>query len=140
MFDFDVSHVIGGVNIDRPFNAMTLTADLHQAFGAFNIYFDPLPDRAHTYQIRTFLPAGLVEGVPVTRTLHLRNDIDPPSPRLLAIHSAIAHILHLSGAGEYICRILHDMEELAARAEGGLVELGRMVTLRLRGWQGVTST
>ncbi|PGH00919.1 hypothetical protein AJ79_08074 [Helicocarpus griseus UAMH5409] len=135
MFDCDVSHIIGGVNIDRPFNAMSLTPDLHTDFGNFSVFFEPVLDQEHTYQIDTFLPAGILPALPVTRTLYLTSDrsIDPPSPRLLAIHRPIAYILHLSGAGDYIDKILQDMEEIGAQ-EGGSTELGRLVTLRLGGW------
>lgn len=74
-------------------------------------------------------------GLPVTRTLFLAEDrlIDTPSPRLLAIHRAIAHILHLSGAGEYIDRILRDFEEKGVQADGS-TDLGRIVNLRYSGW------
>ncbi|PGG97452.1 hypothetical protein GX51_07315 [Blastomyces parvus] len=134
MFDCDVSNMIDGVNIDRPFNAMSLTHDFHIDFNNFSVFFEPVPDQEHTYRIDTFLPAGILP-LPVTRTLYLTSDqsIEPPSPRLLAIHRAIAYILRLSGAGEYIDKILQDMEEMGVR-EGGSTELGRLVTLRLGGW------
>ena len=34
MFDSGVSYLVEGSNIDRPRNAITLTADLHEDFGA----------------------------------------------------------------------------------------------------------
>lgn len=135
MFDCGVSRVIEGVNIDRPLNAMSLTSDFHDMFGSFSVFFTPVPGLDHTYRIASFLPTEILPELPVTRALFLTTDlsIEPPSPRLLAIHRAIAHILHLSGAGEYIDKILQDMEETGAR-EGGSTELGRLVTLRLGGW------
>ncbi|KAI3335905.1 hypothetical protein F4824DRAFT_462853, partial [Ustulina deusta] len=48
------------------------------------------------------LPSAFFRGhLSVTRTLYPTptRAIYPPSPRLLAIHHAIAHILHLSAAG-----------------------------------------
>ena len=60
-------------------------------------------------------------------------DIDIPSPRLLAIHRAIALILHLSGAGEYIDHILKDMEDPMVKNDG-TTRLGYLVSLRLGGW------
>ncbi|KAK2759095.1 hypothetical protein FQN54_003194 [Arachnomyces sp. PD_36] len=135
MFDCDVSHVIEGASIDRAFNAMSLSPGLHTDFGNFSVFFEPVPDQEHTYKIDTFLPAGILPALPVTRSLYLTSDrsIEPPSPRLLSIHRAIAYILHLSGAGEYIDKILQDMKEIEVR-EGGSTELGRLVTLRLGGW------
>lgn len=46
MIDCDVSHLIDGPNIDRPFNAMTLTKDLHSYFGAFKLYFEAILGRS----------------------------------------------------------------------------------------------
>jgi hypothetical protein len=71
---------------------MSMAIDLHSLFGAFEIFFEPVADQQHTYRIKTFLPPELaLPDIPVTRTLYLMNDksIDPPSSRLLAIHSAI---------------------------------------------------
>jgi hypothetical protein len=101
------------------------------------VFFEPvLGEPPHTYRIETFLPSGIVRGLlPTKRTLYLTEgrNIDPPSPRLLALHRAVAHILHLSAAGEYIDRILEDMETKNIRADGS-TELSRAVTLRLGGW------
>ncbi|KAK2785867.1 hypothetical protein FQN53_007243 [Emmonsiellopsis sp. PD_33] len=135
MFDYDIVHLIDGANIDRPFNAMSLSQHLHTDFGRFSIFFDPIPGQEDTYRIDKFLPPALLPTIPVTRTLYLADNgsIDPPSSRLLAIHRAIAHILHLSGAGDYIDKILRDIEELGVQ-EGGETELGRIVALRLGGW------
>jgi hypothetical protein len=66
------------------------------------------------------------------RTLFTYPTIDLPSERLLAIHYAIVHILHLSGAGEYIDRILRDMEEGIVRADGS-TQLHLMVQLAVQG-------
>lgn len=137
MFDYGIGHLIEGVDIDRPYNALTLTLNMHDLFGNFRIYFEPVPDaEPHTYRIESFLRPAFVGGVlPVTRTLFLTDSrtIDPPSPRLLAIHRAIAHILHLSAAGNYIDKILRDMEdagEQGAQADGS-TDLGRLIHLGL---------
>ena len=135
MFDIGVAHLINGVDIDRPRNALTLTLRFHQLFGAFDIYFTPVPDTYDTYRIESFLPPPMTVGLPVTRALFVTSSrtIDPPSSRLLAVHRAIAHILHLSGAGAYIDRILRDMEDSVVRSDG-TSDLGRMVALGLGGW------
>ncbi|EFR04059.1 hypothetical protein MGYG_07065 [Nannizzia gypsea CBS 118893] len=74
------------------------------------------------------------DGLPVTRKLFFSQGktIDPPSPRLLALHRAIAHILNLSGAGEYIDKLLRDLEEIGVQADGS-TDLGRLITFRLGG-------
>ncbi|KAL2369060.1 hypothetical protein BDBG_18083 [Blastomyces gilchristii SLH14081] len=138
MFDSDVSHLVDGIDIDQPFNVMSLTHDLHAHFSNFKVFFEPVPGQEHTYQIDTFLPPGILQDIPVTCTLYLTDNqsIDPPSSRLLALHCAIAHILHLSGAGEYIDSILRDME--TGIQGDGSTELGHIVKLRLSGWLGAS--
>ncbi|KAL8346244.1 hypothetical protein RB598_000241 [Gaeumannomyces tritici] len=135
MFDPGVVHLIEGAEIDRPYNAISLTHRSHLLFGSFRIFFEPVLDNQppHTYRIRGFDPMlEQMQGLPVTRTLYVTQDksIDPPSPRLLAIHRAIAHILHLSGAGAYIDSVFRDAEENGVRSDGSTA-LGLLVGARL---------
>ncbi|KAK5631715.1 hypothetical protein RRF57_007429 [Xylaria bambusicola] len=99
MFDTGVVHLIDGTNIDRPSNALILTAFFYTLFEI------------------TF---------PIIRTLYITNDksIDPPSPRLLAVYRAIAHILCFSAA---------DMDEGGIQADGS-TDLDTMLKLGLGGW------
>jgi hypothetical protein len=132
MFDLGVVHLIEGTAMNRPYNAITLSLEIHQSFGQYHIYFDRVPDTPpSTYRIGTFLPPGLEDLLPVTRTLFTHPTIDPPSERLLALHRAIGHILHLSGAGDYIDKILKDMEDGVVRGDGS-TELGVLVDLALK--------
>ncbi len=135
MFDYGVARMIEGVDIDRPYNALTLDSSLHTPFGDFEIFFTAIPGQEHTYRIEAF-DDGL-EGIPVTRTLLLSatRTIDPPSPRLLAVHRAIAHILRLSGAGDYLDQLLRDIDENGVRADGS-TDLGCLLRLGLGGWLG----
>ncbi|KIE01369.1 hypothetical protein MAJ_02710, partial [Metarhizium majus ARSEF 297] len=135
MFDNGITHLIQGPKIDRPRNALTLTPNLHLLFGDFQIYFEPAEGKPNTYRIKTFLSPLVLNNLPVTRTLFLTEArvIEPPSPRLLAVHYAIAHILHLSAAGTYINKILQDFEEQTIRVDGS-TQLGRLVQLRLDDW------
>lgn len=138
MFDPGVIHTIEASNIDRPLNAVTLTGHFHQSFGNFKIYFEPKGDQVqHTYKIDNVKSNNIFGNpiLPVTRTLYLtpNHTIEPPAPRLLAIHSAIGHILHLSGAGEHIDRIIRDIDEVDIM-ENGSTELGLYVGLKLGGW------
>lgn len=59
--------------------------------------------------------------------------IDPPSPQPLSVHRAIAHILKLSGAGDYIEQILQDMGQVAVEADGSTT-LGDIMRLQFDGW------
>lgn len=135
MFDSDVVHLINGVDSDRPYNALTLTTDLHRAFGRFDVYFTQITDLPHTYEIKTFQRFGFQRILPVTRALYLMPDqsIEPPSPRLLALHRAIGHILHLSGAGRYIQNLLDKFEDQMVHSDGS-TPLADLVQLRMNAW------
>lgn len=136
MFDPGLSHRLDGPNIDRSVNALTLTLDYHRLFGEFQIYFEPtgapLEYRIDSLENSPFLRDPLF---PVTRKLTLspNQTIDPPDPRLLSVHSAIAHIMKLSGAGDYIERVIRDMQEVDVQADGS-TNLGYMMGLRFNGW------
>ncbi|TPR11171.1 Berberine and berberine like family protein [Aspergillus niger] len=114
MFDPGLSHRLDGPNIDRPINALTLTLDYHRLFSGFQIYFEPT-GRPHEYKIDSLEESTFLRDpfFPVTRTLSLspNQSIDSPDPRLLRVHCAIAHIMKLSGAGDYIEKVLRDMQE-----------------------------
>lgn len=135
MFDVGVAEIIQGPEIDRPRNALTLTFHFRQLFGDFQVYFEPVPDKDHTYTIKTHISEDYFfrrPALPITRELYLTPErtIEPPAPRLLAVHCAIARILHLSGAGEYIDKIFRDMEEHGVQADGS-TPLGRFVSLAI---------
>ncbi|KAI9825388.1 MAG: hypothetical protein M1832_001118 [Thelocarpon impressellum] len=142
MFDPGVLMELDGTNIDRPYNALTLSALAHKYFGQLKIYFETVDDGTstassptpHHYSIKAVNPERSmfqVMGLPVRRTLleaHERN-IDMPSPRLLRIHRACCLVAHLSGAGAYIERILRDRDAPRVEADGS-TSLGELVALR----------
>jgi HNH endonuclease len=133
MFDPGVLHFVEGANIDRSYNAITLTLDFHRRFGNLQIYFEAIPGVEHTYTIKSTLPLLVFRPpLPITRALSMtpEHTIDPPMPRLLAIHRACCLILHISGAGEYIDKVLRDREAPTARSDGS-TELGNLVSLGL---------
>ncbi|KLJ05386.1 hypothetical protein EMPG_11133 [Blastomyces silverae] len=136
IFDPDVIYLIEGEDIDSPKNALTLTQKYHRLFGEFEIYFEPT-DEKYKYKISTteerpFLRDSLF---PVVRQFYLspEHTIDPPSPQLLAVHRAVARILKLSGAGEYIENILREMEDPCVEADGSK-SLERFLNWGLKGW------
>ena len=134
MFDNGVvESLLNGTLIDEPANALTLTHGLHKKFGLFNITFKPT-QAYNSYTVdfiddqeRKFWPG--IE-LPATCSFnHLPNQLRP-SHRLLALHHAIAKIMHLSGAGECVDSILHDLEATIVRADGG-TDLGTLVQFGL---------
>lgn len=136
MFDVGVIHLIEGIDIDRPRNAITLSLEMHKFFGNFEIFFERVVDNdtaaADAYQIQAFHPFLSAQlQFPLRRTLFSHASIDPPLERLLELHFAIGHVLHLSGAGEYINAILRDMEDGMVR-EDGSTQLGALVNAALQ--------
>ncbi len=132
MFDPDIIHWIKGPDIDRPYNALTLSHELHQDFGSLFVYFEPESGFENRYTIKTTDLIHTRPALPITRDLFITQDrsIDPPMPRLLAIHRACCLIMHLSGAGDYIDKVVRDMEEIGIKSDG-TTELGSMLSLRL---------
>lgn len=141
MFDPGIGHLVDGPKIDSPSNALTLTLDFHRLFGEFQIYTErtgmPYQYRIDSTEQSPFLRDPIF---PVSRTLSLspNRTIDPPSSRLIDVHRAVALIMKLSGAGEYIERILRDMEALDVK-EDGSTQLGHLAGLRLGGWLNIMS-
>ncbi len=79
MFDVGVIHIIKGTDIDRPYNAITLTLEMHRLFGNFDIFLERVTETPHTYNIKPFDPffeKGL--SLPVRRTFFDHPSIDPP--------------------------------------------------------------
>lgn len=136
MFDDGVVHLIENTDIDRPRNAITLTHDPHQPSGGFEVYFEPTGNEPHTYCIDSTRTGILRHRIfSVDRTLFLTDTrtIDPPSPRLLAIHAAIANILHMSAARDHIDSILWDLDQGEISVDGS-TPLGHFTALRIHGW------
>jgi hypothetical protein len=56
---------------------------------------------------------------PIILTNHAANNIPLPDPRYLALPAACASVAHLSGAGEYIDKVLRDIERIGVLANDG---------------------
>ncbi|KAI9768752.1 MAG: hypothetical protein M1839_003967 [Geoglossum umbratile] len=148
LFHPRMEQTIDGVDIDKPINAMTLSTELHKAFGVFKFYLEET-DNKHTYIFKD------TPGVraPVTNFFRPQNKegivkfesatgVDLPERGLIALHRACAKIVGLSGAAEYIERLYRDEETMRLRNSdsllaggeldlGGLV-FGRLLTTRLQ--------
>ncbi|KAH8713439.1 hypothetical protein HC256_006598 [Beauveria bassiana] len=119
MFDIDVAHLTNGADVDQPHNAITLTLDLHRALGISTSTARKSPTA------RIPMKSGHFEGLDSRecclsqgRCTSADQSINPPAPRLLALHRAIGHILHLSGAGEHIDDIFRKLEDRMVQCDG----------------------
>ncbi|KAI9781831.1 MAG: hypothetical protein M1839_005623 [Geoglossum umbratile] len=137
--------LLNGVEIDRPLNAMTMTADLHRFFGSFKWYLeeDVHQPEPHAYMFKDS-PGVRMRVNPILRPRNEKervkfvsaNNADLPEPGLIALHRACAKILGLSGAGEYIEKLLRDDETIRLgtcmqQLEQGRLDLGGMILRRL---------
>ncbi|KAI9838813.1 MAG: hypothetical protein M1837_002306 [Sclerophora amabilis] len=133
MFDPTILNELDGAEIDRPRNAITLTANMHEMFGKLNLFFQPTAAwtrENQEYDVRPIREEFLFDAV--TRVLLEGNREEMPSRRYLELHAACAHICYLSGAGEYTDKLNDDLEWGEAREDGG-TDIGALVVARLVG-------
>ena len=111
--------------LDTLVNALTMTHHYRRLFNAFQIYFEPTGNFPNEYTIQSTAPNSSSPHdplFPVVRTLTFDSDysstIDLPSPRLLAVHRAIARIMEVSNAGPYVKDLLRNIEGDSVRADG----------------------
>ncbi|KDQ49769.1 hypothetical protein JAAARDRAFT_142978 [Jaapia argillacea MUCL 33604] len=136
-FGYDVDS-LNGEKVHSLFNVMTLQWDVHDFFDRLGLWFEKTAT-PNCYKVRTadplFLYGLLSKMDKVTFTTPDPVKLPLPSPELLALHAACAQVAHLSGAGEYVDRLLEDMEEMGVLAHDGTssdVLHHALVTLRSR--------
>ncbi|KAI9651905.1 MAG: hypothetical protein M1829_002110 [Trizodia sp. TS-e1964] len=127
MFDSNLCAEIEGIAIDRPTNTLLLRGELHTLFGQFKVYFDQQDEEPNTYIVRVTRPNMPIAGLP--RTVRFESEVIPlPSPRLLAVHKALARMMHLTGAGENITYQFRDYPDTEIAADG-TTDLGALLTV-----------
>lgn len=88
----------------------------------------------NTHVVKTYpnfetpLKANLPVANLLTLTAHDGRDA-LPSPILLEVHASIARILHATGMGELIERILRERDEIGQCAANGSTELERLLVV-----------
>jgi len=117
--------------IDSPSNGILLQTEMHDGFDDFEWYFEAT-DQPDVYNIKwlsedgplgTWVTGGLEQ---VQFTNQSANDIPLPNAQFLAIHAAIAKVLHLSGAAEPL-----DLVRTGSILDRLLCPLGSMAALIL---------
>lgn len=145
MFDPGISAALEGPLIDTPFNAVLLLAELHDRFGALEAYFEELDGCSDASRVYRFVFADAYDDLPPAVGVKERIEFvnceplgtpfsELPSRRLLALHRACAMILNMSGAAEYVERLLDEAEEVRVRgtlARDGSSGIG--VFMRMKG-------
>ncbi|OJJ45716.1 hypothetical protein ASPZODRAFT_133580 [Penicilliopsis zonata CBS 506.65] len=120
-------------DINNTANVMMLERGIHHNFGKFRLALEPT-GHPNQYKILTFphlaYPARMLlppSGL-VTLVAHDGRD-ELPSPILLGLHAAIAKILHATGRGETIERLLQDYDDIAVLARNGSTNLNDLLSV-----------
>ncbi|KAG8685523.1 hypothetical protein FRC11_010450, partial [Ceratobasidium sp. 423] len=115
----DLADLLGGNDINRLGNVLTMTASEHSDFGELRGWLEAVEGLKHTYDLCSVHRLhAFPKGTRVTFTTPDER-LELPDPRLIAIHAACAKVVHQSGIAEHIDRILRDLEALPVLAEDG---------------------
>ncbi|GJJ15354.1 hypothetical protein Clacol_009630 [Clathrus columnatus] len=112
---FDIQLLVGEGSNDTN-NGILMDKALHDAFGAFTIFFVPVDNEPNTYTVHSVKRKN--SGYPRVK-FGTRQGVAAPLPKLLEIHAAFAQALHASGAGAYFDEIRRDHEEIRVLATDG---------------------
>ncbi|KAK0475926.1 hypothetical protein IW261DRAFT_1493671 [Armillaria novae-zelandiae] len=115
---------LNGTGIHRLENILTLSPSLQDFFDQSALWFEAVENQPNTYTIVSTI-SSVLERLPsrvVTFTTPNTNVLPLPSPAYLAIHAACCRVAHLSGAAEYVEKVLREEEEIRER-------MGSMCTL-----------
>ncbi|KAJ5936772.1 hypothetical protein N7466_003222 [Penicillium verhagenii] len=115
-------------------NALTLERGLYVQFGSFACTLEPTDDR-HSYCLlwRKFEAGG--DRASWGSSLRLlmmrchRGRHKLPTPELLEIHSAVAHIFHEPGVRPYVERALDDLRKTEGLAESGSTNISSLLAI-----------
>jgi hypothetical protein len=114
-------------------NVMMLSVSLHRSFGNFHLALEQT-DTPNQYRVKTFPGfAPVYRGfLPQNRMVTMRAQdgrIPLPSPTLLQVHCAIAHILHATGEGEKTEKILDDSDAIGGLAPSGSTDIAELFSV-----------
>ncbi|KDR80327.1 hypothetical protein GALMADRAFT_242700 [Galerina marginata CBS 339.88] len=118
-------------HLDDPSNGMILEKNAQMAYDRFFWCLKPT-GKENEYTVKVFEMIGVLrlppnnlvtfrdksnDFTPSGNSFKQNGDIPPPNPRHLAIHAAIAEILHQSGAGKFLDKLL-DIYDIYGDDEG----------------------
>ncbi|PPQ93669.1 hypothetical protein CVT25_012728 [Psilocybe cyanescens] len=114
---------LNGENLHRLENILTLDAVLHQQFDNLMIWLEKIDNdpNHHQYKLNAIRPSVIDNGVCDKIELTTPDPVKYPlpDPHYLALHAACAQVVHLSGAGKYIEKVLQDIETIGVLASDG---------------------
>lgn len=119
-------------NVNKENNMMMLFSPLHEEFGGFHLILEPT-ETPNRYRVKTFpsfstiISDLLPRGGFVTLTSHVP-DLPLPAAEYLQLHAAIGNILHASGRGELIAKLMRGLRG-AALARDGSSNVGDLLSV-----------
>ncbi|KXG48990.1 uncharacterized protein PGRI_028600 [Penicillium griseofulvum] len=107
-------------DVNREDDIMMMTTPIHEEFGLFHFVFEDTTT-PNCYHLKLFprFGSGYIPLLPSNRIVTLTSH-DPrfslPRAKHLQLHAAIGNILHASGRGEKIEKLIRDLEEVGGSA------------------------
>jgi len=132
---FSTRVLLGSETLNSPRNAMLLAPLVHKRFDRLDLWLTPFEASGYVLNLCTWVYRRLQDHREVipdkykinyvrgiwhfrasatfqTYTLSNNKKIEPPSPKLIALHAACAKIAHMSGAAEHLEETFRDTEPL----------------------------
>ncbi|EAW18766.1 uncharacterized protein NFIA_087220 [Aspergillus fischeri NRRL 181] len=123
----------GGRDINSMVSVMTLSLPMHAQFRRFSLALEQTTDTINQYRVKTyrgFATAHRAE-LPASGTISMTAHGGSPlaSPILLQVHCAIANILHATGEGAKIARVLGDSDATGGLASNGIANISQLLSV-----------
>lgn len=124
-------------NVNKVNNMMMMLQPLHQQFGSFHLVLESTmtPNRYRVKTFPSFPPVYLYHLLPervITLTSHDRR-YPLPAAKYLELHAAIGNILHASGRGELIEKLMRDLGDnggtITVLRKDGNMDLGALLSV-----------
>ncbi|KZP28479.1 hypothetical protein FIBSPDRAFT_852621 [Athelia psychrophila] len=127
---YDISKFVGDT-LTSPMNGVLLRSDLASDFKDFLFWFEETgtPD--------SYIVKAREDNYPYHNqavTFHNEHDkpIDLPNREILALHRSFGRVLHFSGAGEYLERTWHDIEDTDVLSADGSTDVSSLLTIGMQ--------
>ncbi|KAB5588436.1 HNH endonuclease [Ceratobasidium theobromae] len=114
-----VPNELRGIGIHHLRNIMTLRDDIHTNFDALRIWLEPVEGQEHQYRLGRRFPFAYPDLPDVHNFVTAREELSLPDRRYLALHAACAKVVHMSGAAEFIDKLLRGAEDTKVLSEDG---------------------
>jgi hypothetical protein len=114
-------------------NVMTLSLSIHAQFRRFSLALEQTTDTINQYRVKTFRGFATAHRaeLPASATISMTAHDGSPlaSPILLQVHCAIANILHATGEGAKIARVLRDYDATVGFASKGSTNISQLLSV-----------